>query len=196
MTRKNDDEGMREQIRERGRNDVERPDFDERRPPPTNVMHGSLRYVRSQRHLFGFDRVGARGGRDDVSFEQETWRGRDELMRQMHGGSGGTQGGGEQRGADHRGRGPRRAPNDQRLREDVCEALTVHDRVDATDIEVDVKDGVVTLSGTVPTREERRFAEDAAYVKNVVDVVNMLRVQPREPIGERPSPFARARVEP
>jgi hypothetical protein len=158
--------------------------------PPANVTHGALRYVRSQRHLTGSDRTGARGGRDDVSaFEQDTWRGRDQRMREMHSGGGSPSGAtaeGDERAQPQGGsRPPRQTPtrkrDDVRLREDVCEVLTVHDRVDASEIEVDVKDGVVTLSGTVSSRGERREAEDALFdVPGVVDVINQLRVLPRE----------------
>ena len=52
--------------------------------------------------------------------------------------------------------------------------------VDATDIEVEVADGVVTLGGEVETRAERRAAEDvAAEVAGVVDVLNRLRARQR-----------------
>ena len=67
-------------------------DDDHRRPrgpsPPSQVMHGALRYIRSQAHLLRLERKGARGGRDDVGpFENELWRGRADRMRQMHEGS-------------------------------------------------------------------------------------------------------------
>jgi hypothetical protein len=155
---------------------------DDDNTPPANVTHGALRYVRSQRHLVGSDSTGARGGRDDVgAFEQETWRGRDQRMREMHSGSAAGRGGSGGGAMEHRGRRPKRSRDDVRVREDVCEVLTVHDRVDASEIEVDVKEGVVTLTGTVSSRAERRDAEDALFdVAGVVDVINQLRVLPRE----------------
>ena len=46
-----------------------------------------------------------------------------------------------------RGRGPKNYQrSDERIREDVCERLTYDERVDASDVEVDVREGVVRLS--------------------------------------------------
>ena len=84
---------------------------------------------------------------------------------------------GLQRG-HHAGRGPRNyRRSDARILEDVCEALTRHGDVDATDIEVAVEGGEVTLSGTVDDRRTKRLAEDvAASCAGVHDVHNRLRV--------------------
>jgi osmotically-inducible protein OsmY len=80
----------------------------------------------------------------------------------------------------HTGRGPRgyrRA--DERIHEDVCDRLTEAGDVDATDIEVKVLAGVVTLSGSVTSRNAKRHAEDLAEgVRGVIDVQNQLRIQP------------------
>ncbi|HEY8538933.1 MAG TPA: BON domain-containing protein [Steroidobacteraceae bacterium] len=78
----------------------------------------------------------------------------------------------------YRGRGPRGYKrSDERIREDVCECLTEDDYIDATNIEVQVKDGEVTLSGTVNTREEKRRACDLIEdLPGVKDVHNNLRV--------------------
>ena len=88
-----------------------------------------------------------------------------------------------QGGVDHRGRGPRGYKrSDQRIEEDVNERLTDDPRVDATEIQVEVRDGEVTLSGTVDSREARRRAEDVAEsVPGVTYVLNNLRV--RQPGG-------------
>jgi len=79
----------------------------------------------------------------------------------------------------HAGRGPRgyhRA--DERVREDVCDGLTEAADVDATDIEVSVKDGLVTLAGTVESRAAKRRAEDIAEsIRGVKDVENRLRLK-------------------
>jgi hypothetical protein len=84
--------------------------------------------------------------------------------------------------AGHRGRGPkgyRRA--DERIWEEVNERLTEDDRVNATDIEVKVENGVVTLTGRVDNRYEKRRAEDIAdSVRGVHDVMNALRVAPAD----------------
>lgn len=63
--------------------------------------------------------------------------------------------------------------SDDRIREDVCEALARHPEVDASDLEVEVKDGLVTLTGTVPDRWMRRQAEDAVESVNGVEDVQM-----------------------
>jgi BON domain-containing protein len=74
------------------------------------------------------------------------------------------------------GRGPRDYQrSDSRVLEDVCDRLSDDDRVDASDIEVDVKNGEVTLTGTVADRFMKRRAEHiAASVRGVVDVQNHL----------------------
>jgi len=77
----------------------------------------------------------------------------------------------------HRGRGPRGyRRSDDRIREDVCDLLTDDPRIDATDIEVVVENGELTLSGTVSTRDEKRRAEDLVEnLPGVRDVHNRLR---------------------
>jgi osmotically-inducible protein OsmY len=63
----------------------------------------------------------------------------------------------------HRGRGPKGyARSDDRIREDVSDRLGDDWLVDATEIEVSVVSGEVTLSGTVNSRDQRRRAEDIA----------------------------------
>lgn len=80
--------------------------------------------------------------------------------------------------ADRRGLGPRTyRRSDERIRADVCEALTDDPDVDAREIEVKVADEVVTLAGCVPSRAEKRRAEDVALrCRGVHDVLNALRV--------------------
>jgi hypothetical protein len=79
---------------------------------------------------------------------------------------------------DYTGRGPRNyRRSDPRILEDVCDRLTDDPRVDASNIDVRVKDGEVTLAGEVISRGEKRRAEDvAAAVGGVADVINELRV--------------------
>ena len=65
--------------------------------------------------------------------------------------------------------------SDERIREDVCEVLFRNPSVDASDIEVAVKEGLVTLSGTVDSRFAKREAEGAIeHLGGVVDVRNEL----------------------
>lgn len=81
--------------------------------------------------------------------------------------------------ADYTGRGPRGYQrSDARIFEDICDRLTIDPRVDASDIEVDVKGSEVTLRGSVRTREEKRYAEDAVErVMGVREVNNHLKVK-------------------
>jgi hypothetical protein len=78
----------------------------------------------------------------------------------------------------YRGRGPKDyRRSDERIREEVCERLTDDWLVDASDIVVHVKDAEVTLSGNVPSRDQKRRAEECVErVHGVHDVLNELRV--------------------
>jgi hypothetical protein len=70
--------------------------------------------------------------------------------------------------------------SDDRIQEDVNDRLTWDGRIDASDVNVDVNDGVVTLTGSVDRRWDKRIAEDDADdVMGVVDVNNQLRVRNR-----------------
>jgi osmotically-inducible protein OsmY len=76
------------------------------------------------------------------------------------------------------GRGPKGYQrSDDRIREDVCERLAGDSIVDASDMEVTVADGEVTLSGSAHARAEKRRAEDIVeHVSGVRDVQNQLRL--------------------
>jgi BON domain-containing protein len=90
----------------------------------------------------------------------------------------------EMRRGTHAGRGPRGYQrSDERIREDINDRLTDDAYVDATDIEVSVNNCMVTLTGRVDSREEKRRAEDIAdSVSGVTDVSNQLRVAQSMPI--------------
>lgn len=92
-----------------------------------------------------------------------------------------------------RGKGPRGYQrSDERIREDVSDRLTDDEIVDASDIDVKVKDCEVTLSGFVQSRRERRRAEDCAEsVSGVRHVQNNVRVRPDQP---RPAQGRNARA--
>lgn len=87
-------------------------------------------------------------------------------------------------GPSYAGRGPRGYQRgDERIREDVCDRLTDDHRVDASDIEIQIRKGEVTLSGSVRSREEKRYAEDIVErVSGVRDVSNHLKVKPADEI--------------
>jgi len=92
------------------------------------------------------------------------------------------------------GRGPRSyRRSDERIREDLCDRLWQHGGVDASDLEVSVNDGEVTMQGTVEDRGQRRAAEALAEsVWGVQQVQNLIRVGR----GLRSAPEARRREEP
>jgi hypothetical protein len=80
---------------------------------------------------------------------------------------------------NHAGRGPKNyRRSDERITEEINEALTRHRDIDATEIEVRCEAGVVTLTGTVDSRHAKRLAEDLAEsASGVHDVKNELRVE-------------------
>ena len=80
--------------------------------------------------------------------------------------------------APYAGRGPKDYKrSDDRVREEICDCMTDDPLLDASDIVVQVSSGVVTLSGTVSSRDQKRRAEDVAErVSGVNDVTNQLRV--------------------
>jgi len=89
------------------------------------------------------------------------------------------EGGSQRVGQSHRGRGPSNyTRSDERIREDANDHLTHDHHVDASHISVSVKDGELTLDGTVQSRAEKRRAEDAVdHISGVKHVQNNLRVQ-------------------
>jgi osmotically-inducible protein OsmY len=71
--------------------------------------------------------------------------------------------------------------SDDRIREEVCDCLADDDELDASNIDVAVKDGEVTLSGTVTSRDDKRCAEMLAErISGVKEVQNSIRVQEQQ----------------
>lgn len=81
----------------------------------------------------------------------------------------------------HAGKGPKGyRRSDERIRESVSEALERDGDLDASEIEVSVEQGEVTLEGSVPNRWSKRLAEDLVHrERGVRDVHNRLRVENR-----------------
>lgn len=77
------------------------------------------------------------------------------------------------------GKGPKGYKrSDDRIREDVHEVLTWNNEIDASDIEVEVKEGEVSLSGTVLDRRMKRLAEELIEdISGVRDVSNQLKIK-------------------
>nr|CAD6438792.1 SWFGD domain-containing protein [Rhizobium sp. Q54] len=112
------------------------------------------------------------GGREERGFldragdEVASWFGDDDAQRRR------------QMDAGHRGRGPKNYNRtDERIREDVNDRLSDDPHIDASEVEVEVSGGEVTLNGTVSERFAKRHAEDIAEdVSGVKHVQNNLRV--------------------
>jgi len=80
-------------------------------------------------------------------------------------GAGGLQQGGfaSPREGSHFGRGPKGyTRSDERIREDLSERLHDDHDVDASEVSIVVKDGEVTLTGTVENRRQKHRVEDIA----------------------------------
>jgi hypothetical protein len=126
------------------------------------------------------NQYGYSGGRNQMpqrAGEQSTWgpgNWNQESQRNWQGNS--VQQG--QRGR-FSGRGPQDyTRSDDRIREDLNERLTQHGDIDAFHITVNVKNGEVTLEGTVEDRWQKRMAEDLAEdISGVNQVHNRLRVE-------------------
>jgi osmotically-inducible protein OsmY len=82
----------------------------------------------------------------------------------------------------HRGRGPKNyVRSDERIREDLSDQLADDPYLDASNIEVAVAKAEITLNGVVPSRNQKRRAEDhAECVSGVTHVQNNLRVRAPE----------------
>lgn len=78
----------------------------------------------------------------------------------------------------HRGKGPKSYKrSDDRILEDIHDRLTYDNFLDASNIEVTVANGEVTLTGTVSERSDKRRAEDIAEsVSGVQQLENRIRV--------------------
>lgn len=75
--------------------------------------------------------------------------------------------------------------SDRRLRKAVCDALTKDSDLDASQIEVSVGNGRVTLSGTLEQRWQKHHAGNlAARCRGVCEVDNRIRVHKRDATGD------------
>jgi hypothetical protein len=84
---------------------------------------------------------------------------------------------GPNRGAMGTSRGPKGYKRaDERIREEICDRLLGETGIDASEIDIQVKNGEVMLSGTVQHRDDKRRVEDLVdRVLGVKDVHNQLR---------------------
>ena len=122
-----------------------------------------------------------RGWWDQTRDEVSSWFGDDQAVqrRQFDEARHGA------RDSVHRGRGPKGyTRSDDRIREDVNDRLTDDHFLDASEVEVRVANGEVTLTGHVAHRDAKRRAEDLAdHVAGVKHVQNNLRVQEQHASG-------------
>lgn len=138
------------------------------------------------------------GYRDDADYNRYQQRGnyqgnygsQQSYGSQQQGGYGGWQERGNQQGeygsqgssqreGRYRGVGPRNYQrSDQRIMEDINDRLNDHPYIDASDVQVKVKDGEVTLEGTVDSRWTKHHVEDIAdEVSGVKDVENRIHIK-------------------
>lgn len=121
------------------------------------------------------DRYSAQNSRPWSSSEQHG------LGREQYGQSYGQNNQSYEEGRSGRqlGKGPKGYQrSDERIREDVCESLSYRSGIDASEVEVNVSEGVVTLSGTADSRQMKRMIEDCVEnVSGVKDVKNEIKVQ-------------------
>ena len=110
-----------------------------------------------------------RGWWDRTRDEVSSWFGDDDAERRRRM---------DRTSGPHKGKGPRDYQrSEDRIREDVCHRLADDDRVDASDIQVQIQKDEVILSGTVNSREEKRRAEDVVEsIYGVRNVENRIRV--------------------
>ena len=158
-------------------------------PPVEESREG---HYRSHPRLEQYDTSSlGRGRGDDIS---TMYQGGEDEPRRI----GGHRNGGEpwRGGSDDptlrggfRGRGPKGyTRSDERIMETLCERLADDDDVDASDISVEVRDGVATLTGTVSHRWMKHRAEDLAEAcSGVKDVENRIRVGGRAGDDQRHS---------
>ncbi|MBX3500490.1 MAG: BON domain-containing protein [Alphaproteobacteria bacterium] len=82
--------------------------------------------------------------------------------------------------------------SDERIRDEVCDRLTEEPSLDASGIEVSVRDGEVTLDGVAESRHDKRLAEDLTEgILGTMHVQNNLRIRDRSPDASGQSTLGR-----
>jgi len=133
-----------------------------------------------------------RGWWDRASDEVASWFGDEEAGRRRQYD--------EMQEGRHRGRGPKSyRRSDERIREDINDRLTDHPYLDASNIDVSVKDAEATLTGSVDNRRAKRLAEDVtenvsgvSHVQNNLRVIDTARFDNANTTATTPTPAARA----
>jgi hypothetical protein len=125
-------------------------------------LYGDFNSLAPPRGAYDSDDRYAQGANYGTGRESSYGRGYDELS-----------------GQSHRGRGPKNyMRSDERIKEDLSERLSDDPLIDAADINVEVKNGIVTLTGSVDARHLKHRAEDLAdHCSGVKDVENKLTIR-------------------
>ncbi|HEX6223706.1 MAG TPA: BON domain-containing protein [Chryseolinea sp.] len=160
---------------ERGTNDRFGDDFDRSNYTGRNYNRGTGNFGGGHygsdynRGREDYDR-GERGWWDKTSDEVSSWFGDEDAERRRERD--------KHEEGKYRGKGPKGyRRSDERIKEDINDRLSDDVFVDASDIDVTVSEGEVTLTGTVDTRTAKRRAEDIAEaVSGVKNVENRLRL--------------------
>jgi osmotically-inducible protein OsmY len=130
--------------------------------------YGSRDYRGGERSWRDSDRghEGDRNWWDKTTDEVSSWFGDEEAERRRR------------MDKTHRGKGPRNYQrSDDRIKDDINDRLSDDWFIDASEIDVTVQNGEVTLSGSVDERTAKRRAEDIAEaVSGVKNVENRIRV--------------------
>lgn len=133
---------------------------------------------RGSRERFGSERHrnDDRGWWDKTRDEVSSWFGDDDAERRRHM---------DETQSRYKGKGPKGyTRSDERIKEDVNDRLSDDNYVDASEIDVTVNNGEVTLSGTVHTRNEKRRAEDVVEaISGVKNVENRIKVNTASNMG-------------
>lgn len=160
-----DDRGLRD-WEMRNKNYNTRRTNNDRRETPNRYGGDTSNYGNANQG--GYDRNWWDRTKDEVS----SWFGGDDKDRRSD----------DWQSGEHRGKGPKNYQrSEERIREDVCDRLSEDDRVDASNIDIQIQNNEVILSGTVTTKEEKRRAEDLVErVSGVRHVENRLRVNREE----------------
>ncbi len=67
--------------------------------------------------------------------------------------------------------------SDDRIDREIDDHLTQHSYIDSTAVAVTVKDGQVTLEGSVPDADQKKYVEEvAAKIEGVTGVTNHLKI--------------------
>lgn len=131
--------------------------------------YGSRYPTSEEGYMTDRERYEDRGWLDKASDEVSSWFGDEEAehRREM-----------DRKYGQYSGVGPKGyIRSDERIKEDVNDRLTYHAYLDASDIDVQVDNGDIVLTGAVATKYEKRYAEDTAdKVNGVKNVENRLRV--------------------